>query len=188
MDIRQPSPSIRLAGLIEAVAARRDRAAFAELFDYYAPRIKALLMRSGTPPGQAEDLAQEAMLAVWRKAGQFDRSRASPSAWIYTIARNLRVDAFRRDVSAAALAAETLRASDEPMKPDTALEIDEREKRVRFAMQRLTPDQITVVELSFFHGKAHGDIAKELALPLGTVKSRVRSALKQLRKHLGDLS
>lgn len=188
MDARQTSQTGRLAGLIEAVAARRDRAAFAELFDYYAPRIKALLMRSGTAAGQAEDFAQEAMLTVWRKAGQFDRNRATPSAWIFTIARNLRIDAFRRDASAAALGAETLKFVDEPVKPDALLELDERETRVRSAMQRLSPDQIKVVELSFFHGKAHGDIAKELSLPIGTVKSRVRRALQQLRELLVDLS
>ncbi len=86
-----------LARLIEAVAAERDREAFTALFDYFAPRIKAFLMRSNTPAALAEELAQEAMLTVWRKAAQFDRTRAGASAWIFTIARNLRIDVARRE-------------------------------------------------------------------------------------------
>jgi RNA polymerase sigma factor (sigma-70 family) len=89
--------SADLARLIEAVAAQRDRQAFTALFDYFAPRIKAVLMRSNTPPAAAEELAQDAMLTVWRKAAQFDRTRAGASAWIFTIARNLRIDIARRE-------------------------------------------------------------------------------------------
>lgn len=187
-DLRKTSQTGGLAALIEAVAARRDREAFAALFDFYAPRLKAMLMRTGTPSGQADDFAQEAMLSVWRKAVQFDRRRATPSAWIYTIARNLRIDAARRDTRAAAFAVEPTDIFEEPATPDVSLEALERDSRVRIAMKSLSPEQLQIVELSFFHGKSHADIAQELSLPLGTVKSRVRLALKRLRELLVDLS
>src|ERR1700761_3291738 len=84
------------AALIARVAEDEDRKAFAQLFERFAPLIKAYLRRSGCTDGEAEELAQETMLAVWRKADQFDGSRAAPAAWIFAIARNLRIDAFRR--------------------------------------------------------------------------------------------
>ncbi len=178
----------RFSSLIEAIASRQDRDAFGALFDFYAPRVKAFLMRSGVAAAQAEDFAQDALLAVWRKAAQFDRSRANASAWIFTIARNLRIDALRRDKRAASFTFDASDGPDDPAPPDHELEAAQREQRVRSAMKHLSKEQIRVVELSFFQGKPHGDIARELKLPLGTVKSRVRLALKRLRELLVDLS
>jgi RNA polymerase sigma-70 factor (ECF subfamily) len=177
-----------MARLIEAVAATRDREAFAVLFDYFAPRIKSVLMRSNTPPAAAEELAQEAMLTVWRKAAQFDRTRAGASAWIFTIARNLRIDAVRREQRAKVLDLESNEFLEPPQQPDDELDAGEREQRVRRAISALPDDQLKVVRLSFFEGKAHGDIALELQLPLGTVKSRIRLAMNRLRDLLGDLT
>ena len=180
--------SADLARLIEAVAADHDRAAFAALFDYFAPRIKAVLIRSNTPPAAAEELAQEAMLTVWRKAAQFDRARAGASAWIFTIARNLRIDVARREQRGKVLDLESSEYLEPPPQPDQEFDTSEREQRVRSALTHLTDDQIKVVRLSFFEGKAHGDIAHELELPLGTVKSRIRLAMNRLRDLLGDLT
>ena len=177
-----------LARLIEAVAAKRDREAFTALFDYFAPRIKAVLMRSNTPAAAAEELAQDAMLTVWRKAAQFDRTRAGASAWIFTIARNLRIDAARREQRGKVLDLESSEFLEPPSQPDEEFVAGEREQRVRAALTDLTDDQIKVVRLSFFEGKAHGDIARELELPLGTVKSRIRLAMNRLRDLLGDLT
>jgi RNA polymerase sigma-70 factor (ECF subfamily) len=180
--------SADLARLIEAVAGARDREAFTVLFDYFAPRIKALLMRSNTPAAAAEELAQEAMLTVWRKAAQFDRAKAGAAAWIFTIARNLRIDVARREQRAKVL---DLEAGDDlppPAQPDDEYDAGEREQRVRAALVHLSDDQLRVVRLSFFEGKAHGDIAAELELPLGTVKSRIRLAMSRLRELLGDLT
>src|SRR4051794_7926301 len=84
------------ASLMRDIAARRDRDAFGTVFSHFAPRVKAMLMKLGTAPELADDLAQEAMLTVWRKADQFDPSSSAVAAWIYTIARNLRIDALRR--------------------------------------------------------------------------------------------
>lgn len=177
-----------MARLIEAIAATHDREAFTALFDYFAPRIKAVLVRGNTPPAAAEELAQEAMLTVWRKAVQFDRSRAGASAWIFTIARNLRIDVARREQRGKVLDLEASEFLEPPAQPDHELDAGEREQRVRAALSRLPDDQMRVLRLSFFEGKAHGDIAAELGLPLGTVKSRIRLAMNRLRDLLGDLT
>lgn len=177
-----------MARLIEVVAADRDRAAFTALFDYFAPRIKGLLMRSGTTAAAAEELAQDAMLTVWRKAAQFDRTRAGASAWIFTIARNLRIDVARREQRGKVLELESSEVLEPPARPDDEYDTGQREQRVRDALTHLSDDQIRVVRLSFFEGKAHGDIALELELPLGTVKSRIRLAMNRLRDLLGDLT
>jgi RNA polymerase sigma-70 factor, ECF subfamily len=180
-----------LAHLIRAVATEADRAAFAVLFDHFAPRIKTMMMRSGANAGTAEELAQEAMLTVWRKAAYFNPAGASPAGWVFTIARNLRIDRLRRERPLAPLALDEPDETadpDEAGHPDQALEQDERERRVHKALTQLSPDQLRVVELSFFEDKAHGEIASLLDLPLGTVKSRLRLAMGRLRKLLVDLT
>ncbi len=174
-----------LAVLIEAIAARLDRNAFATLFDYYAPRIKGFLMRRNTSPGAAEELAQEALLTVWRKAGQFDRARAGASAWVFAIARNLRIDSARRE-QRALLLADPSEAPEAPLTPDNEILASERDEQVRAALAQLSAEQIRVVQLAFFEGKPHSDIADELKLPLGTVKSRLRLAMKRLHELLVD--
>jgi RNA polymerase sigma-70 factor (ECF subfamily) len=172
---------------IRAIALRQDRTAFASLFDFFAPRIKAMLMRSGATADAAEDVAQEALLMVWRKAAYFDAGRASAAAWIYTIARNLRVDRLRGDKRATQYALLEMAVPEPPESPDDVLNASERSERVRGALKQLSQDQIRVVQLSFFEGRPHGDIAALLDLPLGTVKSRVRLAMTRLRNLLGDL-
>jgi RNA polymerase sigma factor (sigma-70 family) len=182
-DSKVPDPG----QLIAAIATQRDRTAFALLFDFYAPRIKGFLVRTGTPAEAAEEIAQETMLSVWRKAGMFDASRASGATWIYTIARNLRIDRLRHDRRVSADTLYEVLKSDDPESPDDTLQWAERDERVRAAMQDLPPDQMTVVRLSFFEDKAHADIASILGIPLGTVKSRLRLAFAKLRERLGDL-
>lgn len=177
-----------LARLIETVAADRDREAFTVLFDYFAPRIKAFLIRSNTPAALADELAQEAMVTVWRKAAQFDKARAGASSWIFTIARNLRIDVARREQRGKVLELESSESLEPPAQPDAEYDAGEREQRVRAALSHLSVEQMRVVRLSFFEGKAHGDIALELELPLGTVKSRIRLAMNRLRDLLGDLT
>jgi RNA polymerase sigma-70 factor, ECF subfamily len=175
------------ADWIKAIAERQDRAAFASLFEFYAPRIKAMLTRLGAAADAAEDLAQETLLAVWRKAAYFDPDRASAAAWIFTIARNLRIDRLRGDNRAKLYAPYEMVEPEGPQHPDSALSAAERDARVRAALKELSQDQVRVVQLSFFEGRAHGDIAALLDLPLGTVKSRVRLAMARLRNLLGDL-
>lgn len=174
-----------------AMARSADRQAFAALFKHFAPRLKTYLVRLGTAEGVAEDLVQEAMVAVWRKAAQFDPGRASASTWIFTIARNLRVDHFRRLGNQPTRGGddddEAIEQADTAPTPDEELLTRQRESGVRAALRQLTPDQARVLQLSFFEDKPHARIAQELAIPLGTVKSRVRLAVQRLRQLLPDL-
>lgn len=176
----------RFADMIRAIAAHGDRDAFADLFNHFAPRVKSYLLRLGAPPELAEELAQETLLSVWRKAAAFDSGRAAASTWIFTIARNLRIDAFRR-ARRADPAEDPSDTPDAPKTPDDALAAVQSETRIRHALLSLPPEQAEVVRLSFFSDKPHSEIAEDLALPLGTVKSRMRLALSRLRDILGDL-
>jgi RNA polymerase sigma-70 factor, ECF subfamily len=175
------------ADMIGAIAARADRGAFAALFGHFAPRVKSYMLRLGADPRLAEELAQETLLAVWRKAAAFDPAKAAASTWIFTIARNLRIDAVRRDRRAEPLDDRNEEVDDDPT-PYDALAAAQSEGRIREALMALPPEQAEVVRLSFFSDKPHSEIAEELGLPLGTVKSRLRLAMGRLRDLLGDLA
>lgn len=175
------------AQLIVAVAARGDRNAFALLFEHFAPRVKSYMLRLGAAPEAAEELAQEALLTVWRKATLFDPSRAGASTWIFAIARNLRIDAVRRQRRPRIEDDPTDEPAPEPA-ADAVVAAGERDVRLRQAMAALPADQAEVVRQSFFQDKAHSEIARDLNLPLGTVKSRLRLALGRLRGLVGDLA
>jgi RNA polymerase sigma-70 factor (ECF subfamily) len=181
-----PADAPDFAALVEAIAARQDRAAFTRVFAYYAPRVKAYLIRLGLDGAQAEEVTQEVMVAVWRKAASFDARQASVSTWIFRIARNRRIDVFRRDKR------ETLDAKDpafEPpaeVRPDGAAEAAEREARVRRAMDDLPPEQRDLVRRAFYEDLSHSEIAASTGVPLGTVKSRLRLAFAKLKLTLAD--
>ena len=166
--------------LIEAVALRRDREAFAELFIHFAPRLKAWLIKSGAPAAAAEDFAQDAMLTVWRKADLFDARKARAATWIFTIARNRRLDMLRRDARPLPTPEIDL-ADTEVQQPDDILSASQDAERIRDALSRLKPDQVEVLRLAFFMDSPHSEIAGQLGLPLGTVKSRIRNAMIKLR-------
>lgn len=190
----EPSPSLRRRKLFvtadpdadadEALLARiaaGDREAFAALFRAYAGRIKAYLIRLGAPGAVAEDLAQDAMVAVWRRAASFDASRAKASTWLFVIARNCWIDRLRRERVELAYKS----GLDEPVEyedaPDEAVVKLQSRARIGAALSTLPPEQQEVVRLSFFEDQAHAQIAATLSLPLGTVKSRLRLALMKLR-------
>ena len=173
---------------IAAIAAQRDKGAFAALFGFYAPRVKGFLVRTGTAAEIAEEIAQEAMLLVWRKASLFDASRASASTWIYTIARNLRIDRLRHERGVSADVLYDVLRCNEPEQPDEVFDGADACDRIRAAMNGLPSEQLTVVRLSFFEDKPHADIARILDIPLGTVKSRLRLAMAKLRERLDDPS
>jgi RNA polymerase sigma-70 factor (ECF subfamily) len=170
------------AALVEAIAATADRSAFAALFRHFAPRIKAYLVKTRTDAGQAEELAQEVMLTVWRKAASFDRTQASVSTWIFTIARNRRIDAIRREKRPEIDMSDPMLVPAEPMAADDRLDAAAREARVAVALKSLPAEQAELVSQAFYLAKSHSQIAEETGLPLGTVKSRLRLAFNRLRK------
>ena len=177
-------PDDEWAGWLRAVAERQDREAFGRLFSHFAPRIKRHLMMGGSPEMQAEELAQDTLVAVWRKAPLFDPTQAAVSTWIFTIARNLRVDLLRRRQAMEsledALEVDAIEA-DEPA-ADERLHAARLGERLRRALALLPPEQQQVLRLSYFDDEPHSRIATELGIPLGTVKSRVRLAVGQLRR------
>jgi len=182
----QPAEQEAAAGWILAIATSADRAAFAALFGSFAPRVKSYMLRLGLTDSVAEELAQDTLFAVWRKADQFDPSRAKAAGWIFSIARNLRVDLLRREHSRREIFQPE--AASDPLTPEQEMKILQGEERVRQAVDALPGEQADVLRLSFFEELSHPEIALRLALPLGTVKSRIRRATVNLRAALDDLA
>ena len=175
-----------MCGLVEAVAARRDREAFARLFKHFAPRLKGFGLRRGTDAASSEELAQETMLTVWRKAETFDANRATVSTWIFTIVRNKRIDLFRREAYPEADLSEAAETVYEGAAADDEFARVKSSEALRAALQILPAEQLGVLQKAFFEDKSHSVIAVELGLPLGTVKSRIRLALARLRGALPE--
>lgn len=170
--------------LILAIAESRDKHAFLELFQLMAPRVKAYVMRLGSDPATAEDLVQDVMLTVWRRAGQFDRSKAAASTWIFTIARNRRIDVFRRERRPELDPNDPALVPDAPMAADVSLQASQDAERLREAVATLPPDQAELLHRAYFEDLSHVEIAERYDLPLGTVKSRLRLAKDKLRQLL----
>jgi RNA polymerase sigma-70 factor (ECF subfamily) len=176
-----------MADLLRRVAERADTAAFRELYQTYGPRVKAFMMRQGSDAATAEDLAQETLFTVWRRASLYAADKGSAATWIFAIARNLRIDRLRREMPWQELPEERLEAAASEALPDEALAEKERQARVRAALANLPPEQHEVVVLSYLEGLSHGEIAERLRVPLGTVKSRMRIAYQKIRAGLEDL-
>lgn len=177
---------IRFADLLVAVAEEQDRAAFSELFAYYAPRVKSYLLRLGSDNAQAEEISQDVMVTVWRKASLFDRSQASVSTWIFRIARNRRIDVFRRTKKPDLDPEETMLLPSGVEAPDARVDAMETEARVRAALKDLPGEQLQLLQLSFYEGLSHSEIAAKLDVPLGTVKSRIRLAFSKMKANLDE--
>jgi RNA polymerase sigma-70 factor (ECF subfamily) len=184
MIVSEPLPGAGpgFADLLVAVAERQDRAAFATLFGHFAPRLKAYIRRCGLEEARAEELAQEVMLIVWRRAALYDPTQATASTWIFAIARNKRIDALRRERRPELDPDDPALVPDEDPVVDLLIAQHELEGRLRVAVDALPEEQAIVLRKNFFEDKPHNQIAAELALPLGTVKSRLRLALAKLRQ------
>jgi RNA polymerase sigma-70 factor, ECF subfamily len=174
------------ADLIERIAASADRAAFTRLFAYYGPRVKGYLIRLGLDAAQAEELSQDVMVAVWRKAASFDRRQASAATWIFRIARNRRIDVFRQERRAMLDVHDPAFQPQPEAAPDVAAAASEQEVRVRQAMEQLPPEQRDLVREAFYEDRSHREIAERTGMPLGTVKSRLRLAMAKLKLQLDD--
>lgn len=176
-----------LTNLLLRVAQRQDHGAFSDLHEALAPRIKAYMMRNGAAADVAEDLAQEAMLQVWRKAKLYSQEKGTATSWIYTIARNLRIDKFRREYVWQEMPDGHEDVPDEAALPDEQVSADERSAILRKALLSLPSEQAEVIELSFLDGLSHSEIAGKLSVPLGTVKSRMRLAYSKLKDDVKKL-
>ena len=177
-----------MSDLLLRIARDRSGDAFEQLFEEYGPRLRAYMMRNGADIATAEELAQETMLTVWRKASLYSASKGTPAAWIFTIARNLRIDRVRREVAWQELpeGQAEARPSDE-IAPDDAVGVRQRQARVQVVLAELPALQRQIVTLAFIDGLSHGEIAEKLSIPLGTVKSRMRLAYQKMRDALEDL-
>lgn len=176
----------RHADCMTSIAMEKSREAFSELFDFYAPRLKSYMLRLGVSDLEAEDLTQDVMVTVWRKAGLYDRKQASVSTWIFRVARNRRIDKLRR-------ASRPDLDADEPMlrppdieQPEDAVNRTQIEETVRAELLELPPEQLELLQAAFYDGLSHSEIAKAFKLPLGTVKSRIRLAFVRLRGQLEE--
>ncbi|MDO6727904.1 sigma-70 family RNA polymerase sigma factor [Cognatishimia sp. 1_MG-2023] len=168
-----------------AVQAKRDRVAFGQLFDFYAPRLKGFVMRTGVPSAQAEDIVQEVMLTVWRKAAQFDPHRAQVSSWIYQIARNRQIDVLRRENRV--MPEELTQEADLTEDASQIVALEQETETLRAALAGLKPGQREMVEKAYLGELSHSEIQAETGLPLGTIKSRIRLGLEKLRHELKEL-
>ncbi len=178
----KPKDGTRWVFLLQKIAEKRDTEAFAELFGHFAPRVKAFLMKSGADHALAEECTQDVMVTVWSKAAQFDPARASAATWIFTIARNRRIDLLRRDRRPEP---EDLfwGPEEEPDQLDV-LALQQESDQLGAAIAELPDKQRIMIERAYFGELSHSEIAEETGLPLGTIKSRIRLALDRLRHNL----
>jgi RNA polymerase sigma-70 factor (ECF subfamily) len=172
---------------LELIGKNQDKLAFNSIFRYFAPRLKSFLVKAGSTDSQAEEVIQEVMIAVWTKSSTYDSSKSSVSTWIYTIARNKRIDKIRKEKR------HYLSESDEGLE----IPVDSTQEKEIFSaqvsnnlkkyMSNLPEEQSKLLKLSYFYNKTHADISAELKIPLGTVKSRIRLALTKMR-HLVEVN
>lgn len=168
--------------LLRQVAETRDTDAFTALFQHFAPRVKGFLMKSGADQALAEEVAQDVMVTVWNKAAQFDPARASVATWIFTIARNRRIDMLRRDRRPEP--EELFWGPEEEPDQLQVLSLQQESDQLIAAISTLPEKQRVMIERAYFSDLSHSEIAEETGLPLGTIKSRIRLALDRLRQSL----
>ena len=173
--------------LLLRVGSDRDRFAFKKLYEHFTPRLKSFLLRIGSDMSAAEEISQESMIMVWRRAETFNPDSAGASTWIFTIARNKRIDKLRKDNR-------PLPDLNDPSffqipvdKSDDILQRVEEEKKIKNALKNLPPEQAKLILSAYYEEKSHRKIADETNLPLGTVKSRIRLAINRLRTQLEEL-
>ena len=189
MDEQPAQPDPDMSQLLAQVGRTHDVEVYERLFRHFAPRVKAYMARTGSA-AQAEELMQETMVSVWNKAAMYDPARGAASTWIFSIARNLRIDFYRREKHPEFDENDpALQPASPPSAADVAMESEQSARLVRAALQSLPPDQAEVMRLAYFEDISQSEIATALSLPLGTVKSRMRLAFQKLRSVLtGDMT
>jgi RNA polymerase sigma-70 factor (ECF subfamily) len=182
----EPTIPHNFSELLVSVASGQDKAAFSKIFIHFAPRVKSYMMKLGSDETMAEELAQQTLLQIWRKAQLFDPKKAAASTWIFRIARNLRIDGLRRKKHFLVDDFDFTEIPDDKENQEISISQKETAAIVREALNELSDDQATALRLSFYDGLSHADIADRLRLPLGTVKSRIRLAFSRLRVTLNS--
>ena len=179
--IKEKGDNNFFASCMNDIATNQDRVSFSNIFNHFAPRLKSYFVKAGASETQSEEIIQEVMIAVWTKASSYNKEKSSVSTWIYTIARNKRIDKIRKEKR------HYLQESDEgleipvPSTQENEILTCQVSKKIQGFLDILPKEQSRLLKLSYFHEKTHTDIAKELKLPLGTVKSRIRLALSKMR-------
>ena len=185
--MKDQTPGLDFSLLMVRMVQTEDKIVFAELYKYFAPRVKSFQLKLGCGETTAEEIAQESMVTLWRRRDQFDPGKASVSTWIFRISRNLRIDYLRKHKQIILNLDALPEQADKDSDPAKHLESKIKQRIVQQALAELPADQSDVLKMSFFEGKAHGDIAQKLNLPLGTVKSRIRLATERIRNSIRSL-
>ena len=173
--------------LMQQVAEFRDRDAFKCLFQHFAPRVKALMIKSGAASGEAEDIAQDVMMRVWLKSIQYSNAKGAVSTWVYTIARNVRIDRLRRGSSRPYEDIDEIEVASDDAGAEAEVLAMQQAKHVNRALATLPNEQKQIIEMAFQQNMTQSEIAGRLSLPLGTIKSRMRLAYQKLRVNLEDV-
>ena len=184
VDVNTKQKSDRMAWVshMQAIRDDKDRTAFAEIFGHFAPRVKSFLMKSGASADLAEDVTQEVMATLWRKAHMFDPAKASVSTWIFTIARNRKIDSLRKQ--------RRPEPEDLPWGPEAepnqedVLALQQDCEQLGEALATLPEKQKDLIVRAYYGDLTHNEIAEQTGLPLGTIKSRIRLALERLRHQM----
>ena len=166
------------------IAESQDIGSFKKIFEYFSPRLKSFLMKSGAEENIAEEIIQETMTIIWTKADYYDPKVASPSTWIYTIARNKKIDILRKSRKAILEDIETAVLPAIEPKTEENIEHDQKFDIIAQHLDALPKDQLDLLKMNFFEEKSHGEISELTGIPLGTVKSRIRLALEKIRGKL----
>ena len=173
-----------LTTLINLIATKKDKTAFSSLFKLVGPRIKGYLMKLGSNDIVAEDLLQEVMLTVWRKSETFDRNKAAVSTWLFTIARNKRIDMLRKEIRPQLDPNDPMLTPNQEESADNVYGSKQESIKITDAIKMLPEEQSKLIKMTYYEDKSHSIIARELNMPLGTVKSRIRLASTRLKKLL----
>ena len=177
----------RLAQWLSSVAIDRDKTSFGYLFDHLAPKVKGFLRKNGTSEALLDDLTQEVMIKIWRYAGNFDQKKGKVTTWVFTIARNARIDLIRKENRPEPDKNDPVLVNDNSRGSDEIVFAKQTSTRISEAINELPNEQQEILKFAFFEEKSHAEIAAQTGLPLVTVKSRIRLAFQRLKKTLTEL-
>ncbi|MEP3280437.1 MAG: sigma-70 family RNA polymerase sigma factor [Stappiaceae bacterium] len=179
-----PDDADHLKALLKRIASDQDHAAFQSLFRHFAPRIKGFMIKAGSEAHVADDLVQDVFLKVWNKAALYNPEKAGASTWIFTIARNVRIDRLRKQSSRHFDDIDDMELIDDAPASDELLARNQTDKIVGSVIATLPTDQQDAIRLSFVENMSQSEVSEKLDIPLGTVKSRLRLAYQKMRKNL----